>query len=718
MAKATGIFLDVVGLAYKYGNVTGTTSSTGEYSYEPGKPVTFAIGNLELGTCLGRNTTTISDLVSIDTATFDSPLVNRARLLFSLTPGQGFEQSITITPAVEATVNRHAASINLDSDQLLDLDGPLAAICAELNVRPKSIPHVRNHLRREAAGFKVMRDFKIPAPDGSFVLGDIYLPLNPKQKYPVLVSCHIYGRRVLWGGPDLDDEQEIHRFESAEDEWHSTAPGTELQLTDLGPWSSSFKAQRGYENIAAFNTFSYVPQGYAMVKIDPRGVSQTPGARWIPTELAKDFFTAVEWCADQPWSNGNIGLVGSSYGANTLWAVASMKPKGLKCFVPYATDIDSYREAAYIGGVPSTRYLENWFARVRGVSPKWKDHVDVEKLMLSNPNHDKMWEMMRTRPEQSLDVPCFVAASQIFMIHGRGAYEAWLARRPENTHLQLVDCDYYSWPSRESAAKIIQFLNHYLKTTECPVPERVGIQVRLGDASWYWRKEKSWPVPGTQYVNWYLDHKQGLSQNRPTETDPETQFSYPSRSPPQGKSGASFHSAPFEEDADMAGHFTAVLNISSTAEDADVNVMLWAVDAAGRVVAYGSHGEPEPLAKGFLRVSHRKTDPSLSLPWRPWHTHKTEDLQPLKGADDVVRVEVEIMPAAARVQKGWSLRLDVLPSDDQPDIPGYTATPMRLWYGENSTSTASDAVHVGGNRLSYITCPIVPKRENYPRCMI
>jgi hypothetical protein len=100
MAAATGIFLDVVGLAYKYRNVTGTTSSTGEYSYEPGKLVTFAIGNLELGTCLGRNTTTISDLVSSDTATFDSSLVNRARLLFSLTPGQGFEQSITIIPAV------------------------------------------------------------------------------------------------------------------------------------------------------------------------------------------------------------------------------------------------------------------------------------------------------------------------------------------------------------------------------------------------------------------------------------------------------------------------------------------------------------------------------------------------------------------------------------------------------------------------------------------
>jgi len=242
---------------------------------------------------------------------------------------------------VEAAVNKHASSINLDSDRLSDLYGPLAAICTQLNLRPKSVAHTRNHLRREADGFKVMRDFKIPTPDGEYILADVYLPLHPKKKFPVLVSCHIYGRRVPWGGPDLEDEQDIHRFEAPEDEWHSTGPGVELQIDGLGPWSTGMKSQRGFENIAAFNPSSYVLHGYAMVKVDPRGVSQTPGARWVPMQLAQDYATAVEWCADQPWSSGNIGLIGSSYGANTQWAVAGLKPRGLKCFVPYGSKLRS-----------------------------------------------------------------------------------------------------------------------------------------------------------------------------------------------------------------------------------------------------------------------------------------------------------------------------------------------------------------------------------------
>ncbi|KAF9771589.1 hypothetical protein IL306_010765 [Fusarium sp. DS 682] len=407
------------------------------------------------------------------------------------------------------------------------------------------------------------------------------------------------------GGPDLADEQDILRFERTEDDWHSTPAGVELDLSDLGPWSKYFTSQRGFENLATFNTFSYVPHGYAMVKIDPKGVSQTPGTRWVPGQLAGDFYIAVEWCVEQPWCTGDAALVGSSYGENTQWAVASLKPKGLRCM-----------------------------------------------------------------------------------------------------------------PNRETSSKVIQFLNHHLKSEDCAAPERVGIQVRLGNQLWYWRKEKNWPVPGTQYTKWYLTTDNGVTTTPPTGVS-EARFNYPAKSPEEGKSGISFHSIPFQEDVEFAGHFVAVLSLSSTAPDADVAVILWAVDESGRVVPYGaSSSEPEPLAKGFLRVSHRKTDDSKSLPWRPWHTHIDADLAPLQGVDDVVEVTVEIPPAAARIRKGWTLRVDACPSENQPDIPGYTAPDMRSWYGETYEGQATDAIHVGGDRINYVLCPVVPKTEGYPNCII
>ncbi|KAI1460178.1 Alpha/Beta hydrolase protein [Annulohypoxylon moriforme] len=716
---ATGIFVDVVGLAYETGATKGVVSASSEFTYEPGKNVVFSIGSLVLGSCVGKSVVTISDLIPVDIPTFHPRVINRARLLFSLAPGEGFEQPATIDQSVEAVVGKYASEVDLNSDNLSDLDEPLTKICEELQLRPKSVPHVRNHLRREAAGFKVLRDLRVPSPDGSYVLADVYLPLQPGKKIPVLVSCTLYGRRVPWGGPDLHDEQDILKFERAEDDWHSTPAGNELQLPDLGPWSQFFTTQRGFENIATFNTFSYVPYGYAVVRVDPKGVSQTPGTRWVPGQLARDFHAAVEWSAEQAWSNGDVAMVGSSYGANTQWAVAASKPKGLKCFVPYATDLDSYRDAACIGGIPSSRYLENWFERVRGVSPKWKDHMDVEGAMRANPMHNDVWGMLESKPGDSAELPCFLAASQIFMIHGRGAFEAWMVRRPENTHLQLVDSNYYSWPSRETAAKILQFLNHHLKGEDYLPPERVGIQVRLGYCSWYWRKERNWPVPGTQYTKWYLTPDKGLSTS-PLPTDlAETRLSYQACTPHTGKSGISFNSPPFSENVELAGHFTAQLSFSSTAPDADIVVFLWAVDEAGFIVPYGASSiEPEPIAKGFLRVSHRKTDAQRSVPWRPWHTHKQEDLAPLGGTEDVVEIAVEILPAACRIRKGWTLRVDICPSEDQPDIPGYKMPAMRHWYGETCDGDVEDAIHVGGKWVNYILCPVVPLSEDYPKCIL
>ncbi|KAH6722474.1 X-Pro dipeptidyl-peptidase C-terminal non-catalytic domain-containing protein [Leptodontidium sp. 2 PMI_412] len=705
-----GTFSDVVGFTYRCGTAKAEISSDYSFNYEPKSPVHFLIGNLEIGHSFGKPLLTISDLMSIDTPEFDARLVNRARLLYSLTPGEGFEQPIVIDSRVRDAVNKFASQINLDSPKLSDLDGPLSSICSELKLSPKSVSHTRNHLRREAAGFKVLRDVHIPTRNGEHVLGDVYLPLQHQlgETYPVLLSCTIYGRRVFHSGPNLDDADEILAFEKAEDDWHSASTDVPIQLP-RGSWGPGWEAQRGFENIATFNTFSYVPHGYAMVKIDPRGVSQTPGARGVPGQLPEDFFDAVEWASTQSWSDGSSALVGSSYGANTQWNVASMRPKGLKCFVPYGTDLDLYREAAYTGGIPTHRYLDDWFARVQKSSPKWPDHMDLLGMMKSHPFHDAVWQSISTRTDQH-DLPCFLAAPQIFIIHGRGAFEAWRIRRPENTHLQLVDCNYYAWASREASGKILQFLGRHLKGSEYPNLERVGIQMRLGYNKWYWRKENNWPVPGTQYTKWHLGVDGGLSTQ--DSSGPEKAFSYSSKTALSGKSGVSFISTAFETDVEFAGHFKAVLSISSSSSDADVAVSLWAVSPDGVIVPYSSAGLPEPLAKGFLRASHRKTDPTKSLPERPWHTHTQAD-NALLNPDEVVELEIEIFPAAGRVRKGWKLRVDVSPSEHQPDIPGYSPVEMRVWYGEGHDE-GTNTVHVGGDRANYIYCPVVPLKEEYP----
>lgn len=372
-----------------------------------------------------------------------------------------------------------------------------------------------------------------------------------------------------------------------------------------------------------------------------------------------------------------------------------------------------YRDAAFPGGIPTERYISDWFARVQRSSPGKPNAMNLVDVMKANPFYNGLWDMISTKL-LAPDVPCFLAASQIFIIHGRGAHEAWRLRNPENTHLQLVDCNYYSWPSREASRKVLQFLDHHLKGSAYPQLERVGIQVRLGDKAWYWRKEKDWPVPGTQYKRFHLDHGGSLSEV--TSTGPEERLTYSSLAPKSGKSGLSFHSAPFTEDIEFAGYFSAVLSFSSSARDADVVVTLWAVNEEGSIVRYGHKGEHEPLAKGFLRASHRKLDPSNSLPERPLHTHKEEDIA-LLHPEEVVQLDVEIFPAAGRLQRGWKLRVDITPSEDQPEIDGYAPPEMRVWYGEDQTD-GKDTIHIGQGFQNFIQCPVVPVKNGYPNLIM
>lgn len=98
-----GIFPDVVGLSYRCGSNEGITTDSFTYQYEPGGEVAFSIGDLVLGESRGKPLITVSDLVPVDTAAFDPKVINRARFLFSLSAGQGFEAPVTIDNHVRVT---------------------------------------------------------------------------------------------------------------------------------------------------------------------------------------------------------------------------------------------------------------------------------------------------------------------------------------------------------------------------------------------------------------------------------------------------------------------------------------------------------------------------------------------------------------------------------------------------------------------------------------
>ena len=101
--------------------------------------------------------------------------------------------------------------------------------------------------------------------------------------------------------------------------------------------------------------------------------------------------------------------------------------------------------------------------------------------------------------------------------------------------------------------------------------------------------------------------------------------------------------------------------MSSSTRDADLFVILRVFDAQDKEVLFQGALDPKtPIAQGWLRASHRKLDPALSLPYRPYHTH--DQKQPLTPGE-VYEFDIEIWPTCIVVPKGYRVVLTVKGKD-------------------------------------------------------
>jgi uncharacterized protein len=165
--------------------------------------------------------------------------------------------------------------------------------------------------------------------------------------------------------------------------------------------------------------------------------------------------------------------------------------------------------------------------------------------------------------------------------------------------------------------------------------------------------------------------------------------------------GVALETAPLTEDVEVTGPLAAVLWVSSSTEDMDLFLTLRNFDADGNeVLETGQQGTPVPVAKGWLRVSHRELDAERSLPYRPYHKHQRRlYLKP----GEIVQVHVEIWPTCMVFRKGHRIRLDVQPRD------GFGSQSYLHYHADYNAGT--NTVHAGGERESYLLLPVIPPKS-------
>lgn len=119
--------------------------------------------------------------------------------------------------------------------------------------------------------------------------------------------------------------------------------------------------------------------GYACIRTDMRGNGESEGLmqdEYLEQEL-QDACDVIAWAAAQPWCNGNVGMMGISWGGFNGLQVASLQPPALKAIITICSTVDRYADDIHYKG--GCLLLENfgWSTNMLSYSSRPPDPVLV-----------------------------------------------------------------------------------------------------------------------------------------------------------------------------------------------------------------------------------------------------------------------------------------------------------------------------------------------------
>ena len=134
------------------------------------------------------------------------------------------------------------------------------------------------------------------------------------------------------------------------------------------------------------------------------------------------------------------------------------------------------------------------------------------------------------------------------------------------------------------------------------------------------RKEKAWPLQGTNWKSIYLSAADmSMAWDSPKQASNSSFKAL--------EDTLDFKSAPLEKETEITGPLMAKIFASSSTKDMDLFVTFMACSPEGKEVYFQGTIDPAtPLGQGWLRASHRKLDKAKSLPYRPYHSHDEKQL--------------------------------------------------------------------------------------------
>jgi predicted acyl esterase len=453
----------------------------------------------------------------------------------------------------------------------------------------------------------------------------------------------------------------------------------------------------------------FAESGYIAVTQDCRGRFGSEGGFVFYNGEGQDGYDAVEWIRAQPWCDGHVGMWGHSYLASVQWLTVG-EGAPLDAMAPAAGAADFYRNqylgGAYMLGMTRAGYSVGFYGPPPEVGrspewPRWFLHLplaDFETVtgyaapwqtsfMLHN-KHDGFWK----RSDVTGDIPrinvpglhmvgyfdflCRAAVSGFQTMRARSA----TAFSRANQQLIIGPWDHGTGNRKtaevdfgpqaqvdvinENRAWFDRFLKPHGGTME-PVP--AVRYFSMGDNVWHTASQ--WPPAAAVETAFYL-HSKGHAQtargdgtvdsDRPGSSELADVFKADPADPvpnvpalgrkytdtwgptDQRLAGERadvliFSTPPLVKPLTFAGPLRAELYVDADTPDAD-----WVV----RLIDVRPDGFAQPLATGIQRGSFRdsETNPTPLTPGK------------------VYAINVDLGHAAARIEPGHALRVQVAPS--------------------------------------------------------
>ncbi|MCW4020848.1 MAG: CocE/NonD family hydrolase [Candidatus Bathyarchaeota archaeon] len=106
----------------------------------------------------------------------------------------------------------------------------------------------------------------------------------------------------------------------------------------------------------------FASYGYALVLVDVRGTGASFGTRphpWSKDEIM-DGSEIANWIVAQPWSNGKVGAIGTSYLGATAELLAATQNPAVKAVIPRFSQFDLYADIPFPGGLFNAWFVKHW----------------------------------------------------------------------------------------------------------------------------------------------------------------------------------------------------------------------------------------------------------------------------------------------------------------------------------------------------------------------